>query len=171
MSIDEIRKYLKDAITRSGYSQSQVAAEMHLSKSNITNWLTSDREIPLNRLLGVMNYLDDDLFRYQVAEYLVGLPLLAKDKLSIEIPQTRLFAASQEEKQRKALDDHMLAIFNKPAKEITQQDFQDVERYFKEFSEEVESEDNMLIAIRQVLREWAIARPQGGVAYGSYGQS
>lgn len=170
MAID-IRKELKNAITRSGYTQAQVAAEMHLSKSNITNWLTGDRDIPLNRLLDVMNYLEDDLFRYQVAEYLCGLKLLSPDEVSIDIPQTRYIETSKEESERKALDNQAMLIFNKPSAEITKQDIKIVESYLQELSEETDSQTSMQVSIHNLIRQWIINRPQGGVAYESYGQS
>ncbi|MBU9788587.1 helix-turn-helix domain-containing protein [Lentilactobacillus sp. G22-6] len=166
MSID-IRKDLRDVITRSGYSQSQVAAELHMSKSNITNWLTGDRDIPLNRLLDVMNYLDDDLFRYQVAEYLCGLKLLSPDEVSIDIPQTRFIETSKEEAERKALDDKVMLIFNKPASEVTKQDIHDVQFYLQQLSEETDSQTSMQVSIHNLIRQWIMDRPQGGVAYGS----
>lgn len=171
MSIDEIRKDLKDAITRSGYSQSQVAAEMHLSKSNITNWLTSNRDIPLNRLLGVMNYLDDNLFRYQVAEYLCGLKLLSTGKLSVDIPQTRYIETCKEESERLALQNKVNLIFNKPSQLITSKDIEVVKDYLQQLSEETDSQASMEVSINNLIQQWAMDRPQGGVAYGSYGQS
>lgn len=170
MSID-IRKDLKDAIDRSGYLQSQIAAEMHLSKSNITNWLRGDRDIPLNRLLGIMNYLDDDLFRYQVAEYLCGLRLLSPEQMSIDIPQTRYIETNKEEAERKALDNKVMWIFNKKASEVTKQDIKDVEYYLQQLSEETDSQTSMQVSIHNLIRQWVMDRPQGGVAYGSYGQS
>ena len=170
MRID-IRKDLKDAIDRSGYLQSQIAAELHMSKSNITNWLTGDRDIPLNRLLNVMNYLDDDLFRYQVAEYLCGLRLLSPDQISVDIPQTRFIETSKEETERKALDDKVMLIFNKPASEVTKQDIHDVQFYLQQLSEETDSQTSMQVSIHNLIRQWIINRPQGGVAYESYGQS
>lgn len=171
MSIDEIRKDLKDAITRSGYSQSQVAAEMHLSKSNITNWLTSNRDIPLNRLLGVMNYLDDNLFRYQVAEYLCGLKLLSTGKLSVDIPQTRYIETCKEESERLALQNKVNLIFNKPSQLITSKDIEVVKDYLQQLSEETDSQTSMEVSINNLIQQWAMDRPQGGAAYGSYGQS
>ena len=115
----------------------------------------------------MINYLDDDLFRYQVAEYLCGLKLLSPDEVSIDIPQTRYIETSKEESERKALDEQVMLIFNKPSAEITKDDIKIVESYLQELSEETGSENSMKVSIRNLLHQWVLDQPQGGVAYGS----
>ncbi|KRL17653.1 helix-turn-helix domain-containing protein [Lentilactobacillus rapi DSM 19907 = JCM 15042] len=144
---------------------------MHMSKSNITNWLTGDRDIPLSRLLELMNYLDDDLFRYKVAEYLCGLRLLSPDKVSIDIPQTRYIEACKEESERKALQDQVNLIFNKPSESITTDDIQLVNNYLKQLSEETDSENSMKLSIVNLIKQWILDRPQGGIVHESYSES
>ena len=80
MSKIDIRAELKTAIRNSKWDQYEVADKLFMAKSNITNWISYGRpEIPVDKLLMIVKFLDNDHFRYVVADYLLDLKVLMQE--------------------------------------------------------------------------------------------
>lgn len=142
-----IKTELAEAIDRTGWQKNILAQAMHTTKSNVSNWLSADRDIPNVTLFELTKVLQDYKFNCKVAEYITGIHILADDGDFEATPQAQYFRAKKEESERKALDDDITILLGKRPSERTQADVDEIKRYLKEFDEESETEEAFKLAI------------------------
>lgn len=159
-----IRNEMKNAIARSGQSEKRIAVALHTTPSNIANWLMPTRTLPLQRLIDLANYLDDMRLRCKIWEYQFGFPMISDQQLNGNTPIAWIISSSKEEADRHKLELKAQLILNKPPKMATKEDLIEVQKFYKELREEVESENNLDLAIA----DW-IKQAGGGLNYGHQG--
>lgn len=159
MSKIDIRAELKIAIQESDWQQNLLAEAIHNTKSSISNWLNYDRpEIPVENLLAIVRVLDDDHFRYVVADYLLDLKVLIPETKYAESPAGRYLSAKKEVKQVLDLDEEFsMTIVTKP-EERTPKDKTDVLKYLKEVNEAISAYTELKTSI---MEDWDLYDRKG----------
>lgn len=138
MSKIDIRAELKTAIRNSKWDQYEVADKLFMAKSNITNWISYGRpEIPVDKLLMIVKFLDNDHFRYVVADYLLDLKVLMQESKYIENPAGRFLSAKKEVSQVLDLDESFSMVIVTKPEERTPEDKAAVLKYLKEVDEAI----------------------------------
>lgn len=154
MSKIDIRAELKNAIQESDWQQNLLAEAIHNTKSSISNWLSYDRpEIPVDNLLAIVRVLDDDKFRYIVADYLLDLKVILPENKYAENPAARFLSAKKEVKQVLDLDEQFsMTVVTRP-EERTPKDKTDVLKYLKEVNEAISAYTELKTSI---MKDWEL---------------
>ncbi|XRJ97003.1 hypothetical protein ACPBEI_11580 [Latilactobacillus sakei] len=165
MNLIEIKQEADEAIKRSGWKKSYIADALHTTATNISNWLSPDRNFPLQALSDLANLLGDYRFSCIAAEYTFGILLLPTDHLQ-DVPQNRYFASIKEENERKALEDGLfMAIMAKSPETWTDKEIDYMKLYSRELEEETLQESSYSAAIKQSLQMANLNRKEF-IAYG-----
>lgn len=152
MNLTEIKHEAADAIERSGMQKQAIASSLNTTTSNVSNWLSQDRNFPLDALSRLSHLLNDYRFSCMAAEFVFGIELLPDDQ-SMDVPQNRYFSSIKEENERKALE--KAAFFSIMAKDPTDWATEEIEymrKYSKELEEETKAEASYSSSVKQSLK-------------------
>ncbi|MFD1431190.1 helix-turn-helix domain-containing protein [Lacticaseibacillus yichunensis] len=144
-----IIKQFENALDRTGISKVTLAQEIHISQSAMSNW-SARGSIPELMLIRAAKVIGDYRFKLEAGLALVGLKIV-EDKSIDDTPQARYFSTEKEADDRKRLDNQILLVLSKKPGARTMDDREAVERYAKELTEQIGSEQSYLAAI---LEDW-----------------
>ncbi|MFD1430595.1 helix-turn-helix domain-containing protein [Lacticaseibacillus mingshuiensis] len=144
-----IIKQFENALDRTGISKVTLAQEIHISQSAMSNW-SARGSIPELMLIRVAKVIGEYRFKLEAGLALVGLKIV-EDKSIEDTPQAHYFSTEKEADDRKRLDNQILLVLSKRRGARTMDDREAVERYVKELSEQIGSEQSYLAAI---LEDW-----------------
>ena len=150
MTVNIIAEF-EDALHRTNWTHSLLAASMRISKSAVTNWVARN-EIPKDKLPMVASLLDDYEFRAAAAEYTYGVRIHSEAPVQ-DTPQARYFSQEKEENDRKQLDPEFIILLGKLKQERTDSDKRRVLAYLKELDEEIEEKSNYKATI---MSDWGL---------------
>lgn len=148
-----IKEELKSLLVREHYRQRDLAEDLHVRESTVSNWLAdSKRNIPADKLILIARSFNDLRFKRAVGNYLTEMPELFNKSNSYKYDPSALYIGSQkEESERKALDAATIKYFAERLEAISEDERQGIVRWAKEFSEEISTENSLLDEVIDVF--------------------
>ena len=148
----DIRQEMQAAIERSGQTKNQIARELYTTPQNVTNWLEPQRTLPLARLVQLANYLGDRELMFKIFEYEFGVRIISNRRLNGNTPIAWIVASTKEEDDRHKLEEQAQQVLNNLPTDVSRKEVNLVNRFDKELSEEIESENNLHISIEDWVK-------------------
>ncbi|MCD2257395.1 helix-turn-helix transcriptional regulator [Lactobacillus sp. CC-MHH1034] len=148
-----IKEQIKQALERNNMNQRILALDIGVSAQAVSNWF--DGVIPPSRVIDIANAIADETLEMQVHEYLFGHKLLfihpETDSNSLAMMEDVVI----EQSEREALDNQARYIMHKRPDTRTQDEWQMLQHWAKEFNEEIGTEQ---VLYSQVQTELAHAK-------------
>lgn len=145
----EIRKEIREAIERTGRTNKQIALEMHVAQSNITNWTNGHANPTIEDLIGLANALNDYKFKRVVASTVLGIDLGIDNRVQDNLFAS-WFSAKKEERERQELSKKTEAILAVKPECLTREQKSTIRAFYKELDEEVSAEFDLLNRVKEV---------------------
>ncbi|APX72888.1 helix-turn-helix domain-containing protein [Companilactobacillus allii] len=149
MNQQEIKNELEDLLTRECFSHKDLAQEIHVRESTISNWMNDvKRSIPADKLLLISKNFSDLKFKRAVGDYLTEMPVIFSENKIYQCDSAALYLASEkEEMERESLDKATVIYFAKRPELVTEDDRRKIVSWTKEFTEEISSENSLLNSV------------------------
>lgn len=149
MVIEDVTAELDKCLKRKELSRTRFAELIHVSKQAVSNWFSSDEhKIPVDKLLYIVNVLDDERFRFVVADYILDTRLLTENSYGKD-PLSQFVRVNKEESERRILNEQVTEILAKTGWSQDEHDF--LIKFKKELSEERQAENDFAIALDLAL--------------------
>ena len=149
MNKKEIKNELEDLLTRECFTHKQLANDIHVRESTISNWMNDPkRSIPVDKLIFISKSFSDLKFKRAVGDYLTEMPEIFSDNKRYQCDSAALYLASEkEELERESLDKETIIYFAERPELVTEDDRKKIVSWTKEFSEEISSENSLLDSV------------------------
>lgn len=149
MVIEDVTAELDKCLKRKELSRTRFAELIHVSKQAVSNWFSSDEhKIPVDKLLYIVDVLDDERFRFVVADYILDTRLLTENSYGKD-PLSQFVRVNKEESERRILNEQVTEILAKTGWSQDEYDF--LIKFRKELSEERQAENDFAIALYLAL--------------------
>lgn len=149
MVIEDVTAELDKCLKRKELSRTRFAELIHVSKQAVSNWFSSDEhKIPVDKLLYIVDVLDDERFRFVVADYILDTRLLTENSYGKD-PLSQFVRVNKEESERRILNEQVTEILAKTGWSQGEHDF--LIKFRKELSEERQAENDFAIALDLAL--------------------
>lgn len=138
----DIKDELEKLLAREGYSHKELAQEIHVRESTISNWMRDPkRSIPVDKLIFISKNFNDLRFKRAVGDYLTEMPTIFGSNAQYKQDSASLYLAAQrDESERKSMDRKTVMYFAMRADEITDKERRYVIQWLKGFSKEISDE-------------------------------
>lgn len=146
MNQQEIKNELEDLLTRECFSHKDLAQEIHVRESTISNWMRdSKRAIPVDKLIFIARSFNDLRFKRSVGNYLTEMPTIFGENIQFKQDSASLYLASQkDELERQSMDRGTVMYFAMRPDEITETQRRYVVQWLNKFSKEISDEYSLL---------------------------
>ena len=140
---------LQSSLNRQGMGHTELSELIHVSKQAVSNWFKRDA-IPLDKMIVIANALNDERFKFVVADHILNIRLLVKNEYKSD-PLSQLMRVIKEENERNLLNEQLQTILAIPPLNwnIEQKNF--VRKFQKEFHEERQAENDLAILLDVAL--------------------
>lgn len=146
MDKQEIKNELENLLTRECYSHKDLAQEIHVRESTISNWMRDPkRSIPVDKLIFIAKSFNDLRFKRAVGDYLTEMPTIFGENIQFKQDSASLYLASQkDEMERQSMDRETVMYFAMRPDEISETQRRYVVQWLNKFSKEISDEYSLL---------------------------
>jgi len=141
----EIKQELEDLLTRECFTHKDLAQEIHVRESTISNWMNDVRRpISVDKLLLIAKNFSDLKFKRAVGDYLTEMPAIFGENRQVKFDSASLYLASQkDEMDRQSLDRETIMYFAVRPDEITDKERRYVLAWLNKFRREISDENSL----------------------------
>ncbi|WP_252180843.1 helix-turn-helix domain-containing protein [Pediococcus stilesii] len=146
-SVSTILRY---GVKKIGLSQKEIGGQTNISRGTISNYLTDNYRVPSDEVLALVNAIDDDETRFNVACILLGtLPMFNGDKIRDSPDSYANFMEDEEFEERTYLKvNHIKSKLS--SQYLSKADKADVRRWSEELLDEILMEFGVLMRAARV---------------------